>query len=273
MRNPDDDLLALVRQAQQGDRAALAAVVRAVQDRIHHLAIRMLVNPEDARDATQEILILIVTRLSTFRGTSAFNTWVYRVATYYLLTARKVAARSVTLSFDQFAADLNVGLVADPPPAADDLVMLNELRISCTMAMLLCLDQNHRVAYVLGDILEFDHTQGAEILDISPVNFRKRLSRARADVVAFTATNCGLASSKANCTCPRRLPAALAQGRVDRANVTFATRHAPTYDQVLRATKGLVKNLKVLKLQTTTGQHRAPDDLGAHIAQIVQARS
>jgi len=266
------DLNAIVKSAQSGDRAALEDVVRTVQDRVHHLALRMLANPEDARDATQEILITVVTKLSTFRGDSAFETWVYSVATYYLLTARKVAARETGLSFDMFAADLQAGLVTDPAPAADDLVMLNELRISCTMAMLLCLDPSHRIAYVLGDILEFAHGEAAQIQDITPANHRKRLSRARAAVLEFTSQSCGLASATAKCSCPRRLPAALAQGRVDRGDLRFATKAAPTYVSVLRMTKNLEQKLKVLKLQTTTGTHEYPDDLGAQIAQIVQAR-
>ena len=66
--------------AQNGDAKALEDVVRHVQDRVHRLAIRMMYDPEHALDATQEILIRVVTKLSTFRGESSFETWVYRVA-------------------------------------------------------------------------------------------------------------------------------------------------------------------------------------------------
>src|SRR5262249_15064298 len=70
----------LVRAARSGDRESLERLVLKVQDRVHGLAVRMLWNPDDARDATQEILVRIVTRLGTFRGGSSFATWVYRVA-------------------------------------------------------------------------------------------------------------------------------------------------------------------------------------------------
>ena len=83
----------LVSAAQAGDRDALTGVVREIQDRVHHLAMRMLVNPDDALEATQEILILVITKLSTFRGDSAFHTWVYRVATNYLLSAKNILER------------------------------------------------------------------------------------------------------------------------------------------------------------------------------------
>lgn len=259
----------LAKQSQGGSKAALEELVRNLQDRMHHLAMRILVNPDDAQEATQEILILVVTKLSTFRGDSAFTTWAYRVATNYLLTAKKIAARDRNLNFEIFAADLQNGLVADPAPQADDVVMLNELRIACTMAMLLCLDMNHRIAYVLGDILEIEHGDAADILEISKDNFRKRLSRARSQVVAFTSQNCGLASDNAKCSCPRRLPAARRQDRVREG--VYAAWDAPEYGDVRAQARQLEGDLKVLKLQTATAYYKSPKDFGAHIAQILQA--
>ena len=259
----------IVIDAQAGDKTALESLVRGIQDRIHHLAMRMLVNPSDASEATQEILILIVTKLSTFKGESAFSTWAYRVASNYLLSARKIIARDPGLSFEVFAADLENGLTTDSEKAADELVLLNELRISCTMAMLLCLNLDHRMAYVLGDILELDHSEAAEIVGISKGNFRKRLSRARADVVAFTAQKCGLANNKAKCSCPRRLSAAVTKGRVSEKNIIYATNGAPEFTQVLESVKLLEGQLKTLKLQMATPHFRSPKDFGKHISDLI----
>ncbi len=262
----------LAKKAGGGDRQALEAIVHGMQDRVHRLAMRMLVNPDDALEATQEILILVITRLSTFRGESAFGTWVYRVATNYLLNAKKIASRDRGLTFDMFAADLEAGLVADPEPSAEDTVMLNELRIACTMAMLLCLDLKHRIAYVLGDILEFEHAEAAQILDISAVNFRKRLSRARQQILAFTAQRCGLANEQAKCSCPRRLPAALAQHRVDADSKYHSSREGPTYEDVVASVKRVEGDLRGLKLQAAIPDYPCPTDLGAQIARIVETR-
>lgn len=264
------DWESMVTAAQGGDRKALESILTHMQDRVHHLAMRMLVNPADAQEATQEILILIITKLSTFRGESAFTTWVYRVAANYLLTAKKIADRDPGLTFNNFAADLEHGLVADPPRSAEDTVMLNELRISCTMAMLLCLDMKHRMAYVLGDILEFDHGEAAEIIGISRANFRKRLSRARAQVVAFTSNHCGLANEHAPCSCPRRLPEATTQGRVTPGCPVYASDNAPPYEEVLARVRDVEGRLKVLKLQTAMPPFPAPGDLGAHLTRILQ---
>src|SRR5262245_27551170 len=79
----------LVRNAQQGDRAALGAVVKAVLPDVHALAMRFLWRPQDAEDATQEILLRIVTGIPSFRGESRFRTWVYTVACNALRSMRK----------------------------------------------------------------------------------------------------------------------------------------------------------------------------------------
>ena len=172
----------LVEQAKAGDALALEAFVRATQNKVHRLAVRMLADPQIAQDATQEILIRIITKLSTFQGDSKIETWTYKVAVNYLLTARKVIARDPGLSFQLFSDDLLNGLVDENNAAPEDHIMLNEMRIRCTMAMLLCLDREHRAAYVLGDVLEMDHREAADIMGITSANYRKRLSRARGDV-------------------------------------------------------------------------------------------
>lgn len=265
----NDELNDIVKKAQAGDRLALEQIARRVQDRIYRLARRILVNPEDALEATQEILIVIITKLSTFEGRSSFGTWVYRVATNYLLTAKKVADRDLGLNFEIFEADMENGLVVDPVPAADDAIMLNELRMACTTALLLCLDMKHRLAYVLGDVLELDHVEASNVLNISKENFRKRLSRARKDIVAFTSRSCGIANDNAKCSCPRRLPAAKALGRVQRDNLAYAVEGAPSYQEVKERVSEVVGELKVLKLQTAMPSFRCPEDLGSKVARIV----
>lgn len=257
-----------VERAKAGEAGALDALVRHSQSRVHRLALRMLADPELALDATQEILIRVITKLSTFRGDSSFDTWVYRIAVNYLLTARKVAAHDPGLSFEMFGADLEDGLVDEAAAAPEDHIMLTDLRVKCTMAMLLCLDRDNRAAYVLGDILELDHREAADVLDITAANFRKRLSRARGKVVAFTARSCGLANKQAACSCPKRLPAAMAAGRVG-AGGRPEISGAPGYSDVRRMAAETNAELLVAKLQKATGPLLPPRDLAADILKIV----
>ena len=85
----------LARQALDGDRDAVDRLVRDLQGDVYGLAIRMLWNREDAEDATQEILVRVVTRLSQFDFRSRLRTWVYRVAVNYLLAQWAGASTAV----------------------------------------------------------------------------------------------------------------------------------------------------------------------------------
>ena len=200
------------RQAIDGDREALESLVRSLQGDVYGLALRMLWNREDAEDATQEILVRIVTRLSQFDFRSRLKTWAYRVAVNYILDVRKSAIERLHLSFERFAEDLETGLQPAAPDDTERSMLIEEVKVACTMAMLQCLDRPHRLAYVLGELMEFSGPEAAGALAISPALFRKRLQHAREAILEFTKTHCGLVSDSAPCRCHRRVsPAAVAR--------------------------------------------------------------
>ena len=147
---PDPGLEVEVARARAGDRDALESVVRAVQKDVYRVALRFLWRPQDAEDATQEILIRVVAGLGSFRGDSSFRTWVYRVACNTLLSLRKKGRMErQSVSFDEFGDDLARGLSDDSLAVEYDLdeaLLLEEVKIGCTLAMLMCLDRNHRLA-------------------------------------------------------------------------------------------------------------------------------
>src|SRR6266581_4829570 len=99
----------LAKAALAGDKAWLEDMVRALQGDVFGLALRMLSNREDAEDATQEILVRIVTRLSQFDFRSKLKTWVYRVAVNYILDVKKSPVERMHLNFERFAEDLAEG--------------------------------------------------------------------------------------------------------------------------------------------------------------------
>lgn len=212
----------LARLAVAGDRHAVAGVVRGLQEDVYGLALRMLWHREDAEDATQEILIRVVTRLAQFDRRSRLKTWVYRVATNYLLDVKKSCVERLQLSFSSFADDLAEGLSLDGPADSERSVLTEEVKIGCTLGMLQCLDRPHRLAYVLGEILELPAPEAAEALDLEAPAFRKRLQRAREAVETFTRAHCGLVSDVAACRCNRRAPEAVRLGRVRPDEPVFA---------------------------------------------------
>ena len=191
---------------------------------MYGLAIRMLWDPHDAQDATQEILVKVVTRLDRFRGDSALRTWVYRVAVNHLLTARRRRVEQRGWTFEAFAEDLAAGLdmgAADASSPAEEL-LAEEVKVGCTLGMLQCLDRPQRVAYILGEVFGLPSESAAAICTTTPAAYRKRLSRARAAVRGFVADHCGIVNPQAACRCTRRTETAVRLGRVDPDAPTFA---------------------------------------------------
>ena len=257
----------LVRRAADGDRDALEAVVRAVQDDLYRLALRMLWHPADAEDATQEILVRVVTRLGSFRGEAAFATWAYRVAVNHLLTTRRRRAERAALSFDEFGADLATGLDrAYAAPGVDDTLLEEEVKVGCTQAMLLCLDRGHRAAYIVGEVFGLPSDDAAWILDLTPAAYRKRLSRARERIRSFMESHCGLVRAENPCRCRRRLGTAIATGRVEPEHLLVA--RAGAVRRGIAEMEGLHASAAVFRSHPET---RAPDALARRVLDILTA--
>lgn len=217
-----------VRGALNGDRAALERLLRGQQRRVHALALRMLWCPHDAADATQDILLKVVTHLAMFEGRSAFSTWVYRIACHHLLNMRRGRVEQTGLHFARMGDELAQGLadpadLPDPGDGPEQALLLQELRVGCTHAMLICLDRGQRLAYVLGDILELPGAEAALLLDLGEAAFRQRLGRARQRIVAFMQGHCGLVNPDCACRCERRLDTALGSGVVRPQALLFVT--------------------------------------------------
>lgn len=215
----------LVVRAKEGNREALESLVRAVQTDVYGLAVRFLWHPQDAEDAAQEILIRVITGLAGFKGDSSFRTWVYRVASNTLLTLGKKRMEQTALSFDEFGEALAAGLSDAPLTDTHDIaeeLLLEEVKIGCTHAMLLCLDRPHRFAYILGQILDLDHREAAEILAITPAAFRKRLSRANTSIASFMTSHCGLVDPVNACRCHLRVNPAVEHGCIRPNELLFA---------------------------------------------------
>ena len=213
----------LVLRAQSGELVALEAVLRQIQAPVYNLAVRMLGRRDDAQDATQEILLRVTTHLGGWRGDSAFGTWVYSIAGNHLINARSRSPHRHEISFDELGEQLDRGLAYAERIGFNEHVLTPEDKLearrtalSCTQAMLTCLDAPGRLAYVLDEIFWLESPAAAEVQGITPAAHRQRLARARQAVHGFMAGRCGLVSSDAPCRCVRQSPgkqAAAARGR------------------------------------------------------------
>ena len=248
-----------VAKAQEGDRDALERVIQSIQSKVYSLALRMLWHPEDAKDATQDILLRVVTHLSTFRADSAFFTWVYRIAANHLVDCRRSRLEAQMISFDEFGKDLEEGLTETPK--TDDSLLYQEIRIGCTLGMLMCLDRPHRIAYILGDILEMNSTEAAAVVAVEPATFRKRLERARRSIVSCMKKRCGLANSQNACRCSKRVKRAIDLKRVNPDQLLFANdqKNAREFSIVLTKIRELEEMQRAVVLYHTHPDYTIPD--------------
>jgi RNA polymerase sigma factor (sigma-70 family) len=228
------DIEVLARRAVEGDQETLERLILCVKDEIYGLSIRMLGNAADAEDACQEILIKMVTHIATFRGDSAFRTWVWRVACNHLLAARRSRAMRGTLvralAADQPSAEVEGSFECPEPERA---LLAAQVRSCCTHGMAASLEPDHRSVLLLAEVFGLKSEQGATLLGITPAAFRKRLSRAKDRLRGYMTDRCGLFHPERPCReCmssterPAEAPALAVSPRLHRLDESRATYRA-----------------------------------------------
>jgi len=234
----DADDLVLLSRIREGDRDALEALVMRHQAWIYNIVLRMVYLPEDAEDATQEVLIKLVTKLSTFEGRSSFRTWLYRSAVNHVLNTKRGRLEPARMSFNCYAHALDRTPDLDLPDQrsvpVDLRLLVDEARLSCTSGMLLCFDREQRLIYILGEILEVTDAVGAELLEISRETFRQRLARARRDLHSFMNDRCGLVNRSNPCRCAKKTRGFMQAGYVDPESLLFARERIEQVHEVAR---------------------------------------
>jgi RNA polymerase sigma factor (sigma-70 family) len=215
----------LVELTKAGDRRAAEALIAAVQDDLFRLAMRMLGLRAEAEDATQEILLQALTHLSEFRGESAFRTWLWRIAVRHLLRVkrgrREQLANFRTIEMLVAQGDSNPAL--PDLPDAERALLAQEVRLACTQAVVMSLERDQRISWVLADIFDLSSDEAAAVLEIEPSAHRKRLSRARERLEEWMRSRCGLANGANACRCTRQIPVATAFGVLDPNRLEYAS--------------------------------------------------
>jgi RNA polymerase sigma-70 factor (ECF subfamily) len=172
MPSPDSDA-DLARRAAGGDRSALEVLLGRHADRVHAICRRVVGDPDDALDATQEAMIAIARGVSRFDGRSAFTTWLYRVATNAALDELRRKRRRPRPTNELPDGSPAAGLIDDAVAA----------RLDVDQA-LAALPVGYRVAVVLRDLGDLDYPAIAEILDLPVGTVRSRIARGRAQLKA-----------------------------------------------------------------------------------------
>ena len=215
-KKTNEEIQALVEQATAGDKKALETLVAGVQDMVFNLSLRMLGTFADAEDAAQDILLKMITHLSSFRGDSAFTTWVFRIAVNHLKNYKKHMFARFPLSFEYYGDDIENGKIQDVPDLTQNVekeLLAEELKMSCTNVMLQCLDPESRCIFILGTMFQLDSRIAGEILEMTPEAYRQRLSRARRKMADFLGQYCGEYGG-GRCKCKDRVNYAIQNHRI-----------------------------------------------------------
>ena len=227
----------LVARAVDGSKDALRELVARHQPFVYNLSLKMCGRREDAEDLTQEVFVKVITSLRTFRAESAFRTWLYRLTVNHLLKSRRRGMEVLADDFQTYFA--RIAAVPDeamtPQELRDAAGTVEELRIRCTTGMLMCLDREQRITYVLGELFGVDHQLGGELLEISPGNFRVRLSRARKDLYSWMNQRCGLVNTANPCRCDKKTRGYVRSGAVDPKHLVFNTDYVGRIEALTRS--------------------------------------
>lgn len=221
----NEELWNLIQKATAGDKPSLETVMSSVQDLVFNLSLRMLGTFPDAEDASQDILLKVMTHLSSFKGESAFSTWVFRIAVNHLKDYKKHMFAQFPLSFEFYGDDIRNAKTEDIPDLTQNVeraILAEELKLSCTNVMLQCLDTESRCIFILGTMFRVDSRIAGEILGITPEAYRKRLSRVRKKMADFLAEYCG-EYGKGTCHCMDRVNYAIQSRRIHPSKLDFQT--------------------------------------------------
>jgi hypothetical protein len=153
------------------------------------------------------------------------RTWLYRIVVNHVLNIKRGRVEDPSLSFRAYGEELDkipdMELYAPGGSSTEAQMLVTEAMLTCTTGMLLCLDREQWLTYILGAILRVSDVVAAEVMDITPANFRQRLARARRDLGNFMNDKCGLVNPANPCRCAKKTRGFIQAGHVDPEHLLF----------------------------------------------------
>lgn len=212
----------LILSSLDGNQESLEKLILRHQAWIYNIAFKMVMDHDDACDITQEILIKIITGLSSYDDRKGlFRTWVYRIVVNHILTIKKKKFERRIHDFETY-----VSLIEKLPDHRsfshpDSVLMAEELKVGCMLGMLMCLNRTARLVFLLGAVFDVSDSLGAELMNLSRENFRKILSRSRHKVYSYMNGICGHMDRKNKCWCAYKVKNFLDLGMMDPAKPRY----------------------------------------------------
>lgn len=184
LENRDEALLdiAIVERVKSGDVHAFGILTKKYRERIYSVIYNMLGNREDSMDLTQDVFIKALTSIKSFRGSSAFYTWLYRIAVNKAISFLKRRKLRRFFSFENMDEEISNSELVEKLTAkgfsGNKTALLKELREKLNEA-LQNLSIEHRTVVILYEIEGLSHSQIAEITGAKEATVRSRLHYAK----------------------------------------------------------------------------------------------
>lgn len=216
----------LVQEAQEGSQKALEMLVKHHQRFIYNIALKLVRDPNDAADLSQEAIIKMITKLNQFNGRSSFRTWLYKIIVNHFIKSKKRKSELDVSSFETYGIFLDTVYSSEEMTAEEHRRHQDEIiyiRNNCMTSMLLCLNRQQRIVFILGAIFNIRSNIAAQLLNIKAENFRQQLSRAKADLFQFMENKCGLMNPNNPCRCAKKTKGFIKDGLIDRSRLQFKT--------------------------------------------------
>lgn len=166
-----------IARAQRGDSQAFERLYQLHKGRVYSLCLRMLANPAEAEDMSQEVFLQLFRKVATFRGESAFSTWLHRLAfNVVLMHLRKKGVPVVSLE------EATESDEEEAPPrefGAEDQFLVGSIDRVVLERVIQKLPPGYRLTFTLHDIEGYEHNEIAEMLGCSIGNSKSQLHKAR----------------------------------------------------------------------------------------------
>ena len=168
----------VVKLAQQGDAAAFERIYRLHSRRVYALCLRMAGNPADAEDLTQDVFLQLFRKISTFRGESAFSTWLYRMSINIVLMRFRKKPKAET-SLDAITNPDEESGRQPEEFGAPDLRLNGVIDRVALQAAINDLAPGYRAMFILHDIQGYKHEEIARMFGCTSGNSKSQTHKAR----------------------------------------------------------------------------------------------
>mgnify|MGYP001110992141 CR=1 FL=1 len=214
----------LIKLSLEGDKKALESLIKKHQVWVFNVALHLTADADRAADLMQDVLIKVITHLGKFEQQSRFRTWIYRIIkNHFINSERSSKYVQETIPWEVFGKGLDTTAdeVLIDSFSIEKKLLVEEAKLSCMKGMLLCLTPEQRLVFVMGELFEMTDAEASEVLEITRVNFRTKLSRAKKQLYNFMNNKCGLINKSNPCRCARKTAGFIKKGYVNPENLQF----------------------------------------------------